>query len=635
MPNALTMFKADPNLCASWLQSFDAYAVTVQGNLVITTPNMDFVPQFHHFEEENVQARADGRFGVINCFQWPQAYDNIFCNSVCIPCKELYPFPHPLHWAWFTPNQKDFKAIPGNSFPVGTLASDKVEGLESLLKMADKRVQDWRANRQGKNDVIINRVASLRHGISRLKKHPLTFRDLLIFVTDAQRLFLEIHSFMDWVLITQPRISSGIGANTVNSAWMGTFTHDSDMCNKLHMAGVPVWYVCTMAYIPANMKVMKPVLITHPDDIVISMYAEGNKIHPYDIIYHGQGGHQRQLHVRRLYSGTTFKNPDGPVASTSSFSTPSSSTLLSCSKPSAAAGKAPQKNVREARPTQPSQSGKSRDKWKDPESPYLPLSILHWDDALKTCTKDPSYSPNPLFSSVQSYQSACKVILPPSSLVLWRNFLGSGLTTQSQGAAPKGKDPKKKGLTAAEKRKAVMRDLFGDDVLETHGDLFAPEGSVEFCGEQVSVASLANPPRRLAQRITWELYELGFCYKLRDLDCHLVHKRWADDPTSCEQLLHSIFPGEAGLVMWSEPFPGDNYGMWNNTLIGVLPYLEKFRELLCAWNNVPPLLVVPLTPENFTDTKCWEVMHATTTFYVQTFFCHFGRPPIVPHSLPL
>ncbi|KAG1810839.1 uncharacterized protein BJ212DRAFT_1483972 [Suillus subaureus] len=617
MPNTLTMFKADPNLHASWLQSFDAYAVTVQGNLVITMPNMDFIPQFHHFEEENIQACANGHFSVVNYFQWPQAYDNIFCNSVCIPCKELYPFLHLLHWAWFTPDQKDFKAIAGNSFPVGTLASDKVKGLESLLKMADKRVQDWRANRQGKNDIIINHIASLQHSISRLKKHPLTFCNLLIFVTDAQHLFLEIYSFMDWVLITQPRISSGMGANTVNSAWIGAFMHDSDMCNKLHMAGIPS-------------LVMKPVLITHLDDIIISMYAEGNKIRPYDIIYCGQGGHQHQLHVRHLYGGTTFKNPDGLVASASSFSMPSSSTPASCSKPSAA-GKAPQKSqkkhrrqpyARKAQPTQLSQSGESRDKWKDPESPYLLPSILHWDDALKTCTKDPScvYMP---YAIDQGYR------FPEPALLL-----GPKLLEHLQGAAPKGKDPKKKGLMVVEKRKAVMRDFFGDDVLETHGDLFAPEGSVEFRSEQVSVASLANPPRCLAQRITWELYELSFHYELRDLDHHLVHKCWADDLTSCEQLLHSIFPGKAGLVMWSEPFPGDNYGMWNNTLIGVLPYLEKFWELLCAWNNVPLLLVVPLTPENFTDTKCWEVMHAATAFYVQTFFCHFGRPPIVPHSLP-
>ncbi|KAG2101585.1 uncharacterized protein F5147DRAFT_581421 [Suillus discolor] len=631
---------------AAWLQSYDAVAVAVQDNLVITTPNMQFVPKFHHFEEENVQARADGRFGVVDCFQWPQAYDNIFCNSVCIPRKEAYLFPHPLHWAWYTPEQKDFKTIPGNLFPVGTLASDKVKGLESLLKLVEKRVQDWRANRQGKKDVIINCVISLRHGILRLKKHPLTFRDLLIFVMDAQRLFLKIHSFMDWVLIAQPRISSGVGTVIVNSEWMGAFTHDSDMCNKLHMAGVPVWFVHTMAYIPANMKVHKPVLITHPDDIVISMYAEGNRIRPYNIIYHGQGGHQCQLHVCRLYGSTTFRNPDIAVpssASSSSFSTP------------------------KAWPTQPSQSGESRDKWKDPESPYLPPSLLHWDDALKTCNKDPSrvhmpYAidrgyrfPEPalllgpkLLEHLQGYIATwltCRPLWiarvdhdPPCNYPLpqlWRDFLGSRLTTQSQGAASKGKDPKKKGPTAAEKRKAVMRDLFGDDVLETQGDLFTREGLVEFRGEQVLVASLANPPQRLTQRITWELFELGFRYELRDLDRYLARKRWADDPIGCEQLLHSVFPGEAGLVMWSEQFLEDNYGMWNNTLIGVLPYLEKFRELICTWDDAPPLLIVPLMPDSFTDTKCWEVMHSATVFYVQTFFRHFGRPPIIPHSIPL
>ncbi|KAG2063201.1 hypothetical protein BDR04DRAFT_1164119 [Suillus decipiens] len=430
---------------------------------------------------------------------------------------------------------------------------------------------------------------------------------------DAQCIFLEIYSFMDWVLIAQPHISSSMGANTVNSAWMGTFMHNSDMRNKLHMAGIPV-------------------------------------------------------------CGTTFKNPDGLVASASSFSMPNFSTPASCSKPSAA-GNACQKSrkkhrqqpyVREARPTQLSQSGESRDKWKDPESPYLLLSILHWDDALKTCTKVPScvhmpYAidwgyrfpehalllnpklPECLQGYIATWLACCPLWIgqvdhnPPCnypSPQLWRNSLSSRLTTQSQGAAPKGKDPKKKGLMAAEKRKAVMRDLFGDDVLETHGDLFAPEGLVEFHSKQVLVASLANPPCCLTQRITWELYELGFHYKLRDLDRHLVHKCWADVSTSCKQLLHSIFLGEAGLVMWSEPFLGDNYGMWNNTLIGVLPYLEKFWELLCAWNNIPPLLVVPLTPEKFTDIKCWEVMHAATAFYVQTFFCHFGRPPIIPHSLP-
>ncbi|KAG2741735.1 hypothetical protein P692DRAFT_20905082 [Suillus brevipes Sb2] len=381
MPTALSMFKSNTTLRDGWLQAYDARAVAVQGNLVITTLNMDFVPAFHHFEEENIQARADGRFGPIDCFQWPQAYDHVFCNSTCIPRKEAFPSPHPLHWAWFTPTQEDFKPIPGNSFPVGTLATDKVEGLDSLRKLAEKRVQDWRANRQGKNDAVVSCVLSLRHGISRLKTHPLTFRDLLMFVTDAQRLFLEIYSFMDWILLAQPHITAGDRTAVVNSEWMGAFTHNSDMCNKLYIAGIPVWYVRTMAYIPSNMTVKQPILLTCPDQIILAMYAEGNKIRPYEIIYRGPGGHNCQLHVRRLYGGTTFRDPEpGPSSgpSSSSLSAPSSSAAGPSSQPSVA-GKALPKHhnkkhrhqpyVKDARPAHHNQSGESiRDKWKDPES---------------------------------------------------------------------------------------------------------------------------------------------------------------------------------------------------------------------------------------------------------------------------
>jgi hypothetical protein len=216
---------------------------------------------------------------------------------------------------------------------------------------------------------------------------------------------------------------------------------------------------------------------------------------------------------------------------------------------------------------------------------------------------------------------------------LWRDFLGSVPSVQP--LSSKGKDHDRKGPTATEKRKGVMRELFGDDLLESQGDIFSPQGIVEFRGEQISATSLATPPALLAQKITWELFELGFRYELRDLDRHLARAHWEHDPVGRQQLLHGIFPGEAGLVMWSEPFPSENYGLWNNTLMGCRPYLENFRRLLCDWDEAPPCLNTPLTSDNFTDTKSWEVRRAATAFYVQTFFDYFGRPPIVPHSLPM
>ncbi|KAG2104650.1 uncharacterized protein F5147DRAFT_579745, partial [Suillus discolor] len=615
----------------------DARAVAVQGNLVITTPNMHFVPEFRHFDDEILQVRADGHFGVIDCFQWPQAYDDTFCYAACIPRKEAFLSPHPLYWAWFTPTQNDLKSIPGNSFPVGTLASDKVEGLQSLFKLAEQRLHDC--------------LLSLRHAVARLKSHPLTFRDLLIFVTDAQRLFLDIYSDIDWVLIAQPLTTSGL-RHAVRGDWMGTFVQSSDVCEKLFCAGVPVWYVRASAYIPPNMKVVEPVLLTRPDHIIIGMYTEGSKVRPFEVIYHGPGGHSCHVHVRRLYAGTTHLDPKAanPQPSSSSNSDPKGSSH----------GKAPSRQK-----TRPAQSGESRDKWQDPDTPYLPPPNLHWEAAMKIAIRDQSRIHTPyvidrgyrfpepalligpkLPERLQIYLAnwlASRVLWvgrvdhdPPRTYPtpqLWRDFLGSVPSAQPQSHQEKA--PDRNGLTATEKRKQVMRELFGDDLLESQGDVFSPDGVVEFRGEEISIGSLTNPSALLAQKVTWELFELGFRYELRDLDRHLAQRQWKEDPAGREQLLHGIFPGDAGLVMWSEPFPSEHYGLWDNTLKGCLPYVENFRRLLCDWDGVLPLLMTPLTSDNFTDTKSWEVKRVAMAFYVQTFFDHFGRPPIVPHSLPM
>jgi hypothetical protein len=316
----------------------------------------------------------------------------------------------------------------------------------------------------------------------------------------------------------------------------------------------------------------------------------------------------------------------------------------------------------EARPARPAQSGESRDKWQDPDTPYLPPPNLHWEAAMKIAIKDQSRIHTPyvidrgyrfpepalligpkLPERLQTYLAnwlASRALWvgrvdhdPPRTYPtpqLWRDFLGSVPSAQ-----PQSHKADRKGLTATEKRKQVMRELFGDDLLESQGDVFSPDGVVEFRGEEISVGSLTNPSALLAQKVTWELFELGFRYELRDLDRHLAQREWKDDPAGREQLLHGVFPGDAGLVMWSEPFPSEHYGLWDNTLKGCLPYVENFRRLLCDWDGVPPLLMTPLTSDNFTDTKSWEVKRVATAFYVQTFFDHFGRPPIVPHSLPM
>ncbi|KAG1812794.1 uncharacterized protein BJ212DRAFT_1482862 [Suillus subaureus] len=631
MPTALTLFKANTALSDNWLQSFDACAVAVQGNLVIMTPNMHFIPEFHHFDAEILQACTDGCFGVIDCFQWPQAYDNTFCHAACIPQKEAFPSPHPLHWAWFTPTWNDLESIPGNLFPVGTLVLDKVDGLQTPFKLAEQQLCEYRQAQPDRGQVIYGRLLSLCHTVAHLKSHPLTFCDLLIFVTNAQHLFLDIYSYIDRVLIAQPLTTSGL-CHVVWGDWMGAFVQSSDVCKKLFCTGIPIWYVRTSAYIPLNMKVIEPVLLTHLDHIIIGMYTEGSKVHPFKVIYCSPGGHHHHVHVHCLYAGTTHLDPkaDNPQPSSSSNSGP---------KPKH------QPYSIEARPACPAQSGESRDKWQDPDTPYLLLPNLHWEAAMKIAIKDQSHIHTPyiidqgyrflepalligpkLPECLQTYLAnwlASRALWvghvnhnPPCTYPtpqLWCDFLGSVPSAQ-----PQSHKADRKGLMATKKWKQVMWELFGDDFLESQGDVFLPDGVVEFQGEEISVSSLTNPSALLAQKVTWELFELGFQYELWDLDRHLAQREWKDDPAGHEQLLHGVFLGDAGLVMWSEPFLSEHYRLWDNTLKGCLPYMENFRQLLCDWDGVPPLLMTLLTSDNFTDTKSWEV-----------------KPPIVPHSLSM
>ena len=60
--------------------------------------------------------------------------------------------------------------------------------------------------------------------------------------------------------------------------------------------------------------------------------------------------------------------------------------------------------------------------------------------------------------------------------------------------------------------------------------------------------------------------------------------------------------------------------------------------LLAAWPDADPLFsafatVVRVTKDQ-KDIEAYKVMSQAALYYVQTFFDHFGRPPLLPHAFP-
>ncbi|KAG1776143.1 hypothetical protein EV702DRAFT_1046313 [Suillus placidus] len=147
MPTALTKFT--PYKCLDEaISALDARAIGYQEPLVITTPNMDWVLELYNDDSEELRTQADGRFGVVDCFQWPQMYCKEFKYAVCIPHKDTSSID--LQFTWYTPTAADFVIQPGTAFAVSTLHSHIVDGINNLLTIARKHPLTYRDVEFGK-----------------------------------------------------------------------------------------------------------------------------------------------------------------------------------------------------------------------------------------------------------------------------------------------------------------------------------------------------------------------------------------------------------------------------------------------------------------------------------------------------
>ncbi|KIM50646.1 hypothetical protein SCLCIDRAFT_144968, partial [Scleroderma citrinum Foug A] len=182
--------------------------------------------------------------------------------------------------------------------------------------------------------------------------------------------------------------------------------------------------------------------------------------------------------------------------------------------------------------------------------------------------------------------------------------------------------------------KSAVLDILGETIVQAAQGLTVVPAEIVWQGIQVQVSSLSDPPLWLMHSLLWELYELSFRYELYALDRVIVGHLWSTDEAwlNRQTCLYSIFPGESGLLMWSEPLPQEpcNLGMCASSMEIALPYLNNFRELLSAWPGAPSRLQSPAQMDGKGNQECFELFLTASEFYVQTAFDFFGRQPSIP-----
>ncbi|KAL4076806.1 hypothetical protein V8B97DRAFT_2022084 [Scleroderma yunnanense] len=569
---------------ASAVSHFKPYTqphdVTCKDVWVVTSPNVDFVPEPYIFEDEDLQPCADGCFGLVDCSQWPQLYNKEYQYSICIPQKDSI---HSLAVAWYDLTQDNFIAPTGPKSVVGTLQDAKVKEFEQLLWLLCNRHHHLQGQTAAK-EILSVQMSSAQNEVMCLWHHPLVFRDLVIFIVQLQHTLLDIHALLDYIKILHPLLTSPSSKPlSVNLTWMGCFMKDTEVCEGLYFTGVPVWLVHHEDFIPKTMNIIHPVWLTFSDNIVRAMYSENGVVKLFLVIYCGPSGIYCHYHTHRHYEGTLAEQP----------------------KPIAGSVGAKAKGEKANPLDIPDPHSLFKSTWKKV------------DKNLQQCKSgfvDPGYC----FLKPSLFVGAVNGHLPSKFLTpqMWRDFLNTIDTSQLS-------------LTRSRSSKSAVLDILGENIVQV-----AAKSLAEAWEEIIRVSSLSDPPLWLVHSILWELYKLNFHYELYVLNCIIVPEHWTtSEACTWQTLLHSVFPGGSGLGMWLEPLPWEPHelGMCTCSIEVALTYVNNFCELLSAWPGAPSHLQSPAEMNGQDNSGCYKLFLTACQFYLQTAFDFLRQQPSLLH----
>lgn len=317
----------------------------------------------------------------------------------------------------------------------------------------------------------------------------------------------------------------------------------------------------------------------------------------------------------------------------------------------------------------PSVSLANRDKWVDFQSPLVPPAIEVWTLALSNTDRSPhrirpdvpmgerGYAypdPNSLVGLSLEHQAKklCAWLslrpgiyskafgnagtrVPTASGAAWRCVLTINSTTILP--AERLLSTSEEIQTKASKVRETVRALFG---AELAASMQAPAGIVSWHDVAIPCEGdrIVDLDPRIVKEIIWELFEHNFRFELYSLDLAAAPLKHADEDGAIlrRDQIQLLFP-EHKFIIWNDPFPRYNDGFQGETCRNRVPSLEGLRVLMTAWPDVPSVILsrsfYGSPPRSPAEDE--ELEYQIILFYCQSFFYFFGRPPVVPHRIPL
>ncbi|KAF8836119.1 hypothetical protein BDN67DRAFT_1014943, partial [Paxillus ammoniavirescens] len=494
---------------------FDTHVVATYRDYVITSPNADFVPEPFVFEEALLQPLQDSRFGVYDCFQWPQLHCQIYKWASFIPRKET---SHDtiLKWCWWNLTQTDYMPEVRSVFEVSRMHLEKFQCLNTIYVDLQEHVKVWKTKQPRYMGSL--KVDTWMGAVDL----PLVFRDVVLLVANFQRLTLNVYGMLNYL-----EWSTSNPLRHATKELMGAFTTEPDVCQMLHEAHIPVWFIHPQSLLACEMNVHKVVSLVPPTNIFVN---------PDNLLNDGQN----------LPQGTNAGGTE--VAEGSGGTGPSRTRRMdTITQGSSSAGPSRmRKTDTHARPYPPPTPGKGKKKtpaqnpvnsnadlWNKPNHEAIPPFIYNWNHTLSATNKDPKrvhpdtpkmahHLPTPtLFMKVSSVERRTHYLTnwltmrsawithlsvsDPTPIIShgWRDFLND-ISEDST------------STSYSTKLKDEAIQLFGPDFLAIRHNELGP--TVGFHDMVLPLKDLVNIDNVTFGKILWDLYEHNFCFELIALD---------------------------------------------------------------------------------------------------------------------
>ncbi|KIJ57974.1 hypothetical protein HYDPIDRAFT_103505, partial [Hydnomerulius pinastri MD-312] len=112
----------------------------------------------------------------------------------------------------------------------------------------------------------------MRHTFNHIERFPLTWCDVVSAVAEFQRASMECLAYFDYYQIILPRlVTPKFPYPEYNPLWMGAFTGDLGVAEKLSRAGVPAWFIRHEDTVTNKTNLLGKVK-PHEPDAVLAMF---------------------------------------------------------------------------------------------------------------------------------------------------------------------------------------------------------------------------------------------------------------------------------------------------------------------------------------------------------------------------